>query len=93
MIPTAAGLTYHDLAKLLLRHGFIETVDERGRTFDHPTGARLPLPALDDTLPLRTYHLVAARGICNDYGILPSGSFDFDMMRRKTPSPVSGSAQ
>ena len=81
MITTANGLTYGHLAQVLRREGFIETVDARGRTFEHPSGARLPLPMLGDKEPLRTYHLVAARGILNDYGILSVDAFDLITVR------------
>ena len=87
MIATISGLTYHDLAQILVREGFTETVDARGRTFDHPTGARFPLPRLDDAEPLRTYHLTAARGILNDYGILPAAAFDLLMVGLKQAAP------
>lgn len=76
MIATANGLTYGHLAQVLRREGFTETIDARGQTFEHPSGARLPLPMLGDMEPLRAYHLVAARGILNDYGILPADAFD-----------------
>lgn len=81
MIATVNGLTYQHLAQVLHHEGFAETVDARGRTFEHPSGARLPLPMLSDTDPLRTYHLVAARGILNDYGILSADAFDLMLMR------------
>ena len=90
MIATAHGLTYQHLAQILRREGFLETVDARGRTFEHPTGARLPLPLLRDTEPLRNYHLAAARGILNDYGILSGEAFDLLMTRlsQTVPLPV-----
>ncbi len=81
MIATVSGLTYQDLAQALRHEGFVETVDTRGRTFDHPTGARLPLPQLADSEPVRAYHLAAARGILNDYGILSADAFDLLMVR------------
>lgn len=81
MIAVANGLTYSDLAQALRQEGFVETVDTRGRTFDHPSGARLPLPRLADTEPVRAYHLAAARGILNDYGILSADAFDLLMVR------------
>lgn len=81
MITRVSGLTYRHLAQALRREGFTETVDERGRTFDHPSGARLPLPMISDAEPLRAYHLAVTRGILNDYGILPAAAFDLLMGR------------
>lgn len=81
MIATVRGLTYRQLAQVLKEQGFVETVDARGRTFDHPSGARMLLPALDDAEPLRAYHFAATRGILNDYGILPAEAFDLTMLR------------
>lgn len=91
MITTANGLTYQHLAQVLHREGFTETVDARGRTFEHPSGARLPLPNLSDTEPLRMYHLVAARGILNDYGILPAEVFDLLTVRLSQTDTISAS--
>lgn len=81
MVATISGLTYGHLAQALRGQGFSEVVDERGRTFEHPSGARLPLPPLKDAEPLRAYHLAATRGILNDYGILPADAFDPLMLR------------
>ena len=88
MIATISGLTYRHLAQALRREGFTETVDARGRTFDHPSGARLPLPMLNDAEPLRAYHLAATRGILNDYGILPAHAFDLLMVRLGQEVPL-----
>lgn len=88
MIATITGLTYQHLAQALRREGFTETVDTRGRTFDHPSGARLPLPMLSDAEPLRAYHLAATRGILNDYGILPAEAFDLLMVRLGQEVPL-----
>ena len=92
MITTVSGLTYCHLAQVLRREGFTETVDARGRTFEHPQGARLPLPNLSDKEPLRAYHLAAARGILNDYGILPADAFDLLLMRLAPAEAVPTSA-
>jgi hypothetical protein len=81
MASRIEGLTYSHLKQVLERQGFTETVDDRGRTFDHPSGARLPLPMLRDSESLRAYHFIATRGILNDYGILPAEAFELLMMR------------
>lgn len=88
MIPTAIGLSYGDLAWVLHKYGFTEISDERGRTFQHSSGARLPLPILSNSEPLRLYHLVATRAMLNDYGIVDKDTFDLLMLQRPQSSMV-----
>ncbi len=88
MIATAEGLNYSHLAQSLRGYGFTETIDARGRTFDHPSGARIPLPALSDDAPLRLHHLVATRGVVSDYGIAAAYDFDLTLLRLRERSKV-----
>jgi len=79
MIATLNGFYYRHLSEALRKDGFTESVTPDGRTFFHPSGARLMLPAVEDDEPLRAYHYAAARAMVDDYGILSRDAFDLQM--------------
>jgi hypothetical protein len=92
MSATVSELTYGHLAQALHELGFVEEVDSRGRTFTHASGARLPLPSLEDEDALRSDHLVASRGIVNDFGVMDAEDFDLLLLRisqAHEPAPAS----
>lgn len=90
MIATIKGLNYGHLARALTENGFVERVTLEGRTFLHPSGARLALPPLGNEEPLRGYHYVAARAMLDDYGILPRDAFELSLARLQTSAAVGG---
>ncbi len=87
MIQRIAGLTYSDLDSALRHLGF-EVNDNDGRIYNHPlSGAKLSLPSRPMDEPLAAYHLVAARGIVDNFGILDRNDFDLLLMRQAVVVP------
>lgn len=81
MIATLEGMNYAHLADSLRQAGFVERFEPQGRTFEHPSGARLSLPPLADSEALRAYHYAAARVMMGDYDLMPRDAFDLLLLR------------
>lgn len=84
------GLTYDHLGAALREKGFAEVIDERGRTYTHPSKARLLLPPVAGDESVLPHHFVAARGMVDDFGIMTRDAFELLLLRvaHKTEAAV-----
>jgi hypothetical protein len=84
-------LSYEQLFAFLKMYGFVaQPIPSGGTLWKHESGAVFPLPELDQSEPVRSYHYGTVRALFSDYAILSRDAFEMALLQaaHRLPAPV-----